>query len=350
MAQDLASLPPPLPSPLPPLAAGVAPPGDQSLSPDTLLNSPEPDDGSPIHSEGVMWGIGLAMVALVGWLAVYVSRLQQQLRHLRRQMSDRQNTVIELNTQLQQVTEASQAHRSIIATLERHLTQTQTELTDSQDQCQSLGTQIANLHNRLQERLNDADYLHLLEEENQVLSHAQQELALLQSELDRQQDKVVALTAERDALSHQLSQMSQKLEVCEVHGNFDRNGHDRNGHDRNGGSDRPPGSSESHDRLIKHTLSIECGKDLSKLPLKEFRQLMQRIVDLQTTPRPHDSRPLNKYGLRDVLSVDEGEYRICYSIQEQTGTTMGKIVILVVDKRNDDTVYNRLRRCFSHRH
>ncbi len=92
-----------------------------------------------------------------------------------------------------------------------------------------------------------------------------------------------------------------------------------------------------------YRLRIDCEKDLKKLPSREFKQLMMRILDLQISPRPQDHRPLNKYGYRSVMSIDEGEYRICYSIYEAVEHQLGEVQVLVVDKRNDDKVYNRLR-------
>ncbi|WP_017714100.1 hypothetical protein [Prochlorothrix hollandica] len=284
------------------------------------------EPGSPGRYEGLLWSIGVAIAALVGWLSLYVSRLQQQLRQLRRQVNDRQDAFVQLHQQLQQANRQSESDKVLVTKLQQQLTHTQTSHSDSQHQCQVLTSQIGILQSRLQERRNDTDYVHLLEEENQALSQTQQDLQKLEAELTRQQDKVIALAAERDSLSQQLGQVSQKLQVCAVQQLIHE--------------DLPPA-----DNTIQHTLRIDCAKDLSKLPMKEFRQLMQRIVELQSTPRPHDSRPLNKYGLREIFSVDAGEYRICYRIQDDPEHHLGQVQVLMVDKRNDNTIYNRLRRC-----
>lgn len=323
---------------------GPSPSPDFTLAPDlTLANvahPPSPQDeaylaqgGSFIpdpetwaeHYQDWIWGIGGVIFALVVWLGLYISRLQEQLRQLRRQMSDRQDAFVQLHHQLQEATQEAEIHQGLVAQLQEQLDNTQTNYHDSQDQCKTLTQQIESLQTRLQERRNEVAYVHLLEEENQTLNQTHQELLELQTKLERQQEKVMVLAAERDSLSQQLSQVSQKLQYC---------GMQQITHE-----DLPPLDTE-----LQHTLRIDCAKDLGKLPMKEFRQLMQRIVELQTTPRPHDSRPLNKYGLRDVFSVDAGEYRICYRIQEEPEHHLAQIQVLMVDKRNDGTIYNRLRR------
>ncbi|MGA1283203.1 MAG: hypothetical protein ACO34J_03940 [Prochlorothrix sp.] len=285
---------------------------------------PDPETWAE-HYQDWIWGIGGVIFALVVWLGLYISRLQEQLRQLRRQMSDRQDAFVQLHHQLQEATQEAETHQSLVAQLQEQLDNTQTNYHDSQDQCKTLTQQIEALQTRLQERRNEVAYVHLLEEENQALNQTHQELLELQAKLERQQEKVMVLAAERDSLSQQLSQVSHKLQYC---------GMQQITHE-----DLPPLDTE-----LQHTLRIDCAKDLGKLPMKEFRQLMQRIVELQTTPRPHDSRPLNKYGLRDVFSVDAGEYRICYRIQEEPEHHLAQIQVLMVDKRNDGTIYNRLRR------
>lgn len=76
-------------------------------------------------------------------------------------------------------------------------------------------------------------------------------------------------------------------------------------------------------------------KDLKKLPLKEFKQVMVKILMLQTNPKPQDCKALKGYpgGYR----VDQGEYRILYTIEETA------ICIFRLGKRNDDEVYKNLR-------
>ena len=67
------------------------------------------------------------------------------------------------------------------------------------------------------------------------------------------------------------------------------------------------------DRVIKEMASFEA---------KIFRQLCMRIFHLSENPRPHDSEQLKGYQDPQVpgrkgFRVDQGEYRILYTIDEQ---------------------------------
>ena len=68
-----------------------------------------------------------------------------------------------------------------------------------------------------------------------------------------------------------------------------------------------------NDRVIKEMASLEA---------KVFRQLCMRIFYLSENPRPHDSEQLKGYQDPKVpgrkgFRVDQGEYRILYTIDEQ---------------------------------
>ncbi len=68
-----------------------------------------------------------------------------------------------------------------------------------------------------------------------------------------------------------------------------------------------------NDRVIKEMASLEA---------KVFRQLCMRIFRLSDNPRPHDSEQLKGYQDPQVpgrkgFRVDQGEYRILYTIDEQ---------------------------------
>ena len=75
-------------------------------------------------------------------------------------------------------------------------------------------------------------------------------------------------------------------------------------------------------------------KSLKTLELKPFKQIMIKILSLQNDPKPQDCKALKGYpgGYR----VDQGEYRILYTIEGQT------ISIFRVGKRNDGEVYRNL--------
>lgn len=62
-------------------------------------------------------------------------------------------------------------------------------------------------------------------------------------------------------------------------------------------------------------------KQLAELDAKRFRQVVSRILQLGQDPRPHDSEELK--GFQDPavpgrkgFRVDQGEYRILYTVDE----------------------------------
>jgi mRNA interferase RelE/StbE len=75
-------------------------------------------------------------------------------------------------------------------------------------------------------------------------------------------------------------------------------------------------------------------KTLKELPLKVFKQIMIKVISLQAEPRPQDCKALKGYpgGFR----VDQGEYRILYTIEDET------VSIFRIGKRNDSEVYRNL--------
>ena len=75
-------------------------------------------------------------------------------------------------------------------------------------------------------------------------------------------------------------------------------------------------------------------KELLKLQPKFFKQVMSKIITLLDNPQPQDYKSLKGYP--DLYRVDQGEFRIIYTIQEE------EIEIFRVGKRNDDEVYENL--------
>lgn len=82
-------------------------------------------------------------------------------------------------------------------------------------------------------------------------------------------------------------------------------------------------------RIAKPTI-----KFLKDLPLKDFKQVMVKVISLQSEPRPNDCKALKGYS--GGYRVDQGEYRILYTIEEET------ISIFRIGKRNDGEVYRNL--------
>ncbi len=69
---------------------------------------------------------------------------------------------------------------------------------------------------------------------------------------------------------------------------------------------------------------------------KQFKQVAKKIFSLQSNAKPQDCKALQGY--KGGYRVDQGEFRILYTINEEL-----KIVdVFRVGKRNDDEVYKNL--------
>jgi len=86
--------------------------------------------------------------------------------------------------------------------------------------------------------------------------------------------------------------------------------------------------------MLRLELTKRALRFLERLPAKQFRQIMRRILALASDPAPPDSKLLKGAGLRVARS---GEYRIVYEVIPE-----GVLRIIVVGKRNDAEVYRRL--------
>jgi len=87
--------------------------------------------------------------------------------------------------------------------------------------------------------------------------------------------------------------------------------------------------------MLKVNLSRQATKRLKKLPDKHAKQVATKISAMRTNPYPQDSLKLKGYSYH---RADVGEYRIIYSVEEQT------LEILLINKRNDDQIYKQLKR------
>lgn len=81
-------------------------------------------------------------------------------------------------------------------------------------------------------------------------------------------------------------------------------------------------------------LTRSAEKFLYALPAKQFKQVATKVFSLQSNPRPQDCKSLK--GMPGSYRVDQGEYRILYTIAED------EIEIFRIGKRNDDEVYQNL--------
>jgi mRNA interferase RelE/StbE len=77
-------------------------------------------------------------------------------------------------------------------------------------------------------------------------------------------------------------------------------------------------------------------KDLLDLQAKFYKQVVSKILSLQGNSQPQDCKALKGY--EGGYRVDQGEYRILYTIDEESKL----IDVFRVGKRNDGEVYKNL--------
>jgi mRNA interferase RelE/StbE len=87
----------------------------------------------------------------------------------------------------------------------------------------------------------------------------------------------------------------------------------------------------------RYTLRVAktAEKDLLDLPAKQFKQVASKIFSLHE-PRPQDCKALKGY--EGGYRVDQGEYRILYTIDDQNQL----VDVFRIGKRNDGEVYRNL--------
>jgi len=88
--------------------------------------------------------------------------------------------------------------------------------------------------------------------------------------------------------------------------------------------------------VLKLKPTKQAIKFVSKLPPKQYKQIVRATLSLLENPKPHDSQLLKGYD--KLRRVDVGEYRIIYQVEDDT------VIIALIGKRNDDDVYKQLSR------
>jgi mRNA interferase RelE/StbE len=83
---------------------------------------------------------------------------------------------------------------------------------------------------------------------------------------------------------------------------------------------------------MKLEITKQAHKFLSDLQAKQYKQIGNTILGLLKEPYPHDSAEL-KGAEKGERRVDVGEYRVVYSVENDT------VSILVIGARNDGDVY-----------
>lgn len=82
----------------------------------------------------------------------------------------------------------------------------------------------------------------------------------------------------------------------------------------------------------------QADREVSNLPPKRFKQVMVKALSLQRDPWPQDARLLR--GFSGVWRVDQGEYRLAYSVDKDEAL----VTVWAMGKRNDEEVYKLLKR------
>ena len=97
-------------------------------------------------------------------------------------------------------------------------------------------------------------------------------------------------------------------------------------------------SNEEDTKRDRYALRIAktAEKDLFTLQAKQFAQVAKKIFSLQGNPKPQDCKQLKGYS--GGYRVDQGEYRILYTIDDE----LKMVDVFRVGKRNDDEVYRNL--------
>lgn len=87
--------------------------------------------------------------------------------------------------------------------------------------------------------------------------------------------------------------------------------------------------------MLKLDLSKQAVKFIRSLPPKQFRQVINKILELMSDPHPPDSIKLKGSIYK---RTDIGEYRIVYHVVDDC------LKIPYTGKRNDDEIYRLLKR------
>ena len=75
---------------------------------------------------------------------------------------------------------------------------------------------------------------------------------------------------------------------------------------------------------------------VTKLEAKQVRQVWNKVTALKKDPRPNNSKHLTGYP--GLFRIPIGEFRCVYE------PTSESVKIILIDRRNDDKVYQELKR------
>jgi len=87
--------------------------------------------------------------------------------------------------------------------------------------------------------------------------------------------------------------------------------------------------------VLKLDLTKDAGEFLVEREAKQSRQIWNKIIGLMKDPFPNDSAAVKGYP--GYFRANIGEFRIIYKADKEC------LWVLIIDKRNDDEVYKRLK-------
>ncbi len=88
--------------------------------------------------------------------------------------------------------------------------------------------------------------------------------------------------------------------------------------------------------MLKLNFTHDAHKFVRQLDPKQFRQVMNKILDLLSDPLPHDS--IEMKSSPGYHRTDIGEFRVIYKFDKEN------LGCVVVGRRNDDAVYSAFER------
>jgi len=91
--------------------------------------------------------------------------------------------------------------------------------------------------------------------------------------------------------------------------------------------------------MLEVDILDEAKEFLKSLPEKHEYQIIRKILFLAQHPHPPTSKQLKGFG--HLYRLRSGKYRIVYFIDGDV------LKIPLIDTRNDDTIYRRLRNIFT---
>lgn len=211
------------------------------------------------------------------------------------------------------------------------LEQDMAKLQQVNEQLQHSQRAIDQYHNHLQalqQQISDKDiYIELLENDNSGLLQLQAQLQQVQEEANHYRHQVEGLLVEKTSYETQLSQINRKRELR-----------------RSEPSDVVElDLSNPSEFLEPYSLIFDCIEDLSELQPKIFLQVINKILALQTDPRPRGYELIQKYRqrYRNVYRIRSGNYRICYAVDDEP---VRQVRVLMVDNRDERIYDERLGR------